>query len=103
MTQRDLFSAPSYWLDEEQIFHAERCAGEMGGDIIRWAQDRWARGALDFHMEELRRRFPDRAPDSAGRILRLLRQKGVIDYVVVNRGQSHYRLVDVPKPEEGER
>jgi hypothetical protein len=42
------------------------------------------------------------APDSAGRILRMLRQDGQIDYVVVNRAQSLYRLTAImDKTHEG--
>ena len=33
------------------------------------------------------------APDSPGRILRDLRQKGLIDYVVLNRRQSLYQVL----------
>lgn len=35
------------------------------------------------------------APDSPGRILRDLRQKGLIDYEVVNRRASLYRLTRI--------
>lgn len=47
-----------------------------------------------FHMADLlayvRERVPDTAPDSAGRILRDLRQKGEIDYMVLDRRASLY-------------
>ncbi len=33
------------------------------------------------------------SPSTADRILRMLRQKGQIDYVVLNRGLSLYRMV----------
>ena len=33
------------------------------------------------------------APASADRVLRMLRQKGKLDYVVLNRGKSLYRFV----------
>ncbi len=49
-----------------------------------------------FHMEELTRfvrsAFPS-APDSAGRILRDLRQEGELNYKVVNRRQSLYEII----------
>ena len=35
------------------------------------------------------------APDSPGRILRHLRQRGVVKYVVVDRRQSLYRVTSV--------
>jgi hypothetical protein len=49
-----------------------------------------------FHVDDLRRavaaRYPGCAPDSAGRIMRDLRQSGLIDYAVINRRQSLYRI-----------
>ena len=33
------------------------------------------------------------SPSSADRVLRMLRQKGALDYVVLNRGRSLYRAV----------
>jgi hypothetical protein len=49
-----------------------------------------------FHVEELRRfvisRVPDIAPDSPGRILRLLRREGRLDYVVIDRRDSLYQF-----------
>jgi hypothetical protein len=33
------------------------------------------------------------SPSSADRVLRLLRQQGVVDYYVVNRGRSLYKAV----------
>jgi len=51
----------------------------------------------EFHADELRQHVADHvskvAPGSADRVLRDLRQKGVVDYVVVNRAQSRYRIV----------
>lgn len=55
-----------------------------------------------FHMDELtayvRRQVPT-APDSAGRILRALRQDGVIDYRLVSRHDSEYEIV-TPEPRQ---
>jgi hypothetical protein len=49
-----------------------------------------------FHIEELRsyvRSFTvNIAPDSPGRILRVLRQEGKLNYVVLNRRQSLYQF-----------
>ena len=49
-----------------------------------------------FHAEELRRCVliyePEIAPDSPGRILRLLRQEGKLNYVVINRRNSLYQF-----------
>lgn len=51
-----------------------------------------------FHMTDLtayvRRQVPT-APDSAGRILRALRQDGVIDYRLVSRRDSEYEITAV--------
>ena len=53
---------------------------------------------MHFHMDELtryvRRQVPT-APDSAGRILRALRQDGVIDYRLVSRHDSEYEILAV--------
>jgi hypothetical protein len=49
-----------------------------------------------FHVEELRAwieaRFPNTAPDSAGRIMRDLREHQIIDYTVINRRASLYEI-----------
>ena len=51
----------------------------------------------DFLMSQLltyvRSKVSNLAPDSPGRILRDLRQKGVLDYRVVDRKNSHYRVM----------
>ena len=49
-----------------------------------------------FHMDDLtrwvRREVGEGAPDSAGRVLRSLRQAGRCGYSVVDRAKSSYRL-----------
>lgn len=49
-----------------------------------------------FHADELRQHVRscvgEVAPDSAGRVLRDLRQRGAIAYQVVNRAKSLYRV-----------
>ena len=50
----------------------------------------------EFHVEALRKYVADRhqvAPASPDRVLRSLRQDGVIDYEVVSRRQSLYRVL----------
>jgi nanoRNase/pAp phosphatase (c-di-AMP/oligoRNAs hydrolase) len=51
----------------------------------------------EFHMIELTQFVSERvgpsAPDSAGRVLRLLRQSGKIAYSVVSRRNSVYRII----------
>lgn len=54
----------------------------------------------EFHVEELRKYVFDNvngyvAPASPDRILRDLRQKGHVNYVVVSRSQSLYRSLPV--------
>ncbi len=55
-----------------------------------------------FHMDDLTRyvraQVPT-APDSAGRILRALRQDGVIDYRLVSRHDSEYEIL-APEPRQ---
>lgn len=54
-----------------------------------------------FHADDLRRHVDQRcgmtAPGSADRILRDLRKRGDLNYIVVNRAQSLYRLEGVTK------
>jgi len=49
-----------------------------------------------FHAEDLRRHVlwldPGIAPDSPGRILRELRLRGWLNYVVINRRQAPYQF-----------
>lgn len=55
-----------------------------------------------FHMDDLTRyvrRYVPTAPDSAGRILRALRQEGVIDYRLVSRRDSEYEI-PLPEPKQ---
>ena len=58
-----------------------------------------------FRMEDLKRFVENRvkgriAPASTDRILRQLRQQGFLDYIVVSRRQSLYRIVPVERPAE---
>jgi hypothetical protein len=51
---------------------------------------------IHFHCEALRQyviaKHPEIAPDSPSRVLRSLRQKGKLDYRVVNRSASLYEF-----------
>lgn len=65
--------------------------------ILEFSELHATKGRRDFHVEDLRKfvraRVPGEiAPDSPGRILRELRQVGRLDYIIVNRRQSHYRF-----------
>jgi len=58
-----------------------------------------------FHMDDLARWVKcwegnHIAPDSPGRILRQLRQQGLLNYKVVSRRQSLYQVVPVERPAE---
>jgi len=78
----------------EQDHHLSRVSSRIAGHIISFFIDR-GRGA-EFHNAELvayiRAAGFEVAPDSPGRIMRDLRSAGTIDYVVVNRRQSLYRI-----------
>lgn len=91
--------APSHWIDDQQIQQVERVGGRIGLDIITFLRHRVSLGAVAFRMETLRQYIETTgnasAPDSAGRILRLLRQNGIINYKVVNRRQSLYEVVEL--------
>jgi len=58
-----------------------------------------------FHMEDLRK-FVEQgvggkiAPDSPGRILRQLRQEGELNYEVLSRHESLYKILPVQRPAE---
>jgi hypothetical protein len=81
----------------EQRENLERVSERISQHILAFAKLRLEAGAPDFRMEDLveyvRTKVPVVAPDSASRILRDLRQQGVLGYVVVSRSGSHYRLL----------
>jgi hypothetical protein len=70
-----------------------RVYGKIAPVILAFAT---AHAGEAFHAEELRRTVtqsaPELAPSSADRILRMLRQEGRLDYVVLNRRQSLYQF-----------
>ena len=87
--------APEHWRDEAQRDEVERVGGEIGAAVLSFARARLAAGG-EFRMEELRAHLgPGHAPDSAGRILRLLRQRGALGYEVVSRSESLYRVTRI--------
>lgn len=79
---------------EQHESNLERVSSRIGGSI----QDFFAAHAEghQFYVEELRRwvlvNTGILAPASADRVLRDLRQKGLLDYHVVNRRQSLYQI-----------
>lgn len=86
--QLDLFDGPH----TRQGVELERVGGAIGDSVLAFCR---ARVGQEFRMEQLREhveRDGHRAPDSAGRILRMLRQRGRVAYTVVNRSASLYRI-----------
>lgn len=83
----------------DQIEHAQnlrRVSGNISPLILRYL--RTLQAGAEFSMEQLTRFVRQQtsiAPDSAGRILRDLRQRGLCDYEVTNRAASQYRLLSV--------
>jgi DNA-binding PadR family transcriptional regulator len=79
--------------------HLERVSSRIGRAILEFLRGRMATKHVEFHAEELRKHVDDAvgwtAPGSADRILRDLRSKGVLDYKVVNRRDSLYRVLSV--------
>jgi hypothetical protein len=78
----------------EQEENLERVSSRIGRAIIDFCQTH-----RRFHADELRAYAVAEtgiaAPASADRILRDLRLRGVIDYVVVNRRASLYEVIKV--------
>lgn len=96
LAQPDLFSAPPPRrkpLAEIQTEEKQRVSDRIAGAIVAF----WLAREGEFHVEELRayveRVVGKTAPASADRILRDLRQRKVINYVVVSRSQSLYRAL----------
>jgi hypothetical protein len=81
----------------EQRENLERVSSRIAKSVLDFCRStKWA--GCDWHMEQLTRFVradTGVAPDSPGRILRDLRQKGLINYEVVNRRQSLYRVTGV--------
>lgn len=89
----------------EQQDNIRRVSKKIRAHIIEFWRTRLG-DDTDFHMEDLvsfvRAQIPNVAPDSASRILRDLKHKGVLNYVVLSRSKSLYRLLPlepVPEPE----
>ena len=87
--------------DEEQPENIERVYSQISRHILAF---RGERGGDLFRAEELRQyvleREPMIAPGSPDRILREMRLKRVLNYVVVNRRASLYQFKDPSIPGE---
>jgi hypothetical protein len=79
--------------------HLQRVSDRIAPAVVRFCRGRVGR---TFHSIDLlhyvRILDPTVAPDSPSRILRELRQRGTVDYQLVDRRASQYRVVGV-KPE----
>jgi hypothetical protein len=84
----DLF----YWAEQQE--NLERVTSRLGLSILAFCRQR-----REFHMEDLRDHLREQdlsfAPDSPSRILRELRLRGEVNYVITNRRQSAYRVMSV--------
>lgn len=82
----------------QQELNLSRVSERIQGLIMSFARDRVVTQRCAFHMTELTS-FVSRhhviAPDSAGRVLRLLRKRGQLDYVVLQRSLSLYEITKV--------
>lgn len=82
----------------EQQANLARVNRNIAGIVTAFCRERLHEGREEFRMAELTTFVNERsatAPDSAGRILRDLRRNRVVDYTVVNRAQSLYKVTGV--------
>ncbi len=83
--------------DLEQQPQLEHVSGAIAQLILGFVRGRLRSGQTEFHASELHEHIARHtegfsAPASADRILRDLRRKGLVRYVVVNRRASLYRV-----------
>lgn len=80
----------------EQKAQLARVRSVLGQSVLDFAQEHQA----EFFADELRAyvlRRTNVAPSSPDRILRDLRHRRLINYVVVNRRASRYRFIPLPE------
>lgn len=80
-----------------------RVAGEVSKAVVAFCRLRIHDGHEVFRMSELTAFVQARvmcAPDSAGRILRQLAQQGALEYELVSRAESRYRICSVSEGAE---
>lgn len=86
----------------EQQKNLDRVCANIGHRVLAFWELGLRTGNVDFCMQDLvdyvRQAFPPSsvAPDSASRILRQLWLAGLLDYTVVSRSRSLYRLLPLP-------
>ena len=80
--------------------YLEPVVSRIGKVIVDFCNDHEGQ---EFHADELREHVAENvskvAPGSADRVLRDLRQKGVVNYRCINRAQSRYRIVPAHHPQ----
>lgn len=85
--------------DDGQATNLERVRAKLADAILAFCRQRLERGQAEFHAGELlafvEARVMGLAPDSPSRILRLLRRERKVDYTVVSRKDSLYRVMQV--------
>lgn len=86
----------SYQQQSIQAQNLQRVSANIAAYVLRFVCERGV--GAEFHMSDLTnyvRNLTGIAPDSAGRILRDLRQRGAIGYEVVSRKDSRYRITAI--------
>src|SRR4029434_524457 len=85
---------------EEPEEHLVRVSSRIARAIVQFCQEH-----KEFHADELRAAVTQAtgstAPGSADRILRDLRKRGIVDYVVVSRRKSLYRVISLRSGDDG--
>ena len=80
-----------------QEIELSRVGDRIRGYILQFSREH----PQEFHAEDLRRFVrrldPAIAPGSPDRVLRAMRQRGELNYQIVNRSQSLYRFTPIPK------
>jgi hypothetical protein len=81
---------------ETQSANLERVYGSIGGLVVAFCRQRIGQtffaGELRAHVTAA---LPHIAPESPGRILRELKARGLVDYILVCRSASLYRVLGV--------
>jgi hypothetical protein len=85
-------------MENEQTQQLNRVAVTTKDAILEFMKQRLASEDPTFTSDQLRFYVTNNvvgkvSPSSADRVLRLLRQQGMVDYYVVNRGRSLYKAV----------
>ena len=100
MIQPDLFAGVTFTGPPEQRENIARVHAKIAPIIARFFHERGL--GSTFHVDDLRRyvaaRYAAIAPDSAGRIMRDMRSRQWVDYEVVNRRASLYRITSLGEP-----